>query len=608
MLSICSKICPRVLSLVATVLLMGLAFSGSRADEPAVLDAAACGVRADGSDSTPGLREALQRCLREKVHKLVFAPGRYDFWPDRAEERYVFASNNDEGLKRIAFPLVGFENIEIDGHGAALVLHGYLTPFLIERSRGVTVENLSIDYARTFHSEAKVLGGNAEGLDVEFSEAFPFSIRNGILVFTDGKKDGLPQTTVTSGEVLYPYGNLLEFDAARRETAFMVRDYWVAGGVSARSIGPRQVRLLMPNLKATPGNILVFGASHRSVPGFTVSDSTDVKLHGVSIFHCGGMGVIAQRCRNVELVGVRVTPAPNSGRMVSVTADATHFANCTGRIEMRDCLFENQKDDATNIHGIYARVARRIGPSELEVQLVHPQQFGFDLIEPGTRLELVHGPSMVTFGEATVKSVQRENKEFTRVVTGDPLPETLKTGDIVARVDANNAEVVIRGCTIRNNRARGLLLGSRGKILVENNTFHTAGCAILLEGDGRFWFEQSGVRDLTIRNNRFENCNFGVWGHACIEVGTGIAKACRAESRYHHNVTVENNDFVVFKPGGLLLAYSVDALAFHGNRIEHTEAYPAGKAEAKPFDITNCDHVSIEPPQESALRKTSQIQ
>ena len=596
----------RFAAILSAAILAIVPVSRSIAGDPVVLEAATCGVRAgDGSDSTPGVRAALEKCQREKIHKLVFAPGRYDFWPDRAADRYLFISNNDQGLKRILFPLVGFDGIEIDGRGASFVLHGFLVPFLVEKSRAVTVENLSIDYARTFHSEAKVLGGDETGLEVEIPEAFPFDVRNGVLVFTDGRKDHGPQTTVKSGEILYPYGSLLEFDAKRRETAFMAKDYWAHGGVSVQRTGPRKVRILMPKLTATPGNILVFGASHRDVPGFTISDSANVSLRGISIYHCGGMGVIAQRSRDLELERVRVTPAPDSGRIVSVTADATHFVNCTGHIEMRDCLFENQKDDATNIHGIYARVARKIGPSEMEVQLVHSQQFGFDFIEPDIKLELVHGASLVTFGEVAIKSVERINAEYTHVVTQVPLPDELQPGDAVARTDANTAEVVIRGCTIRNNRARGILLGSRGKILVENNLFHTPGAAILMEGDARFWFEQAGVRELTIRKNRFENCNFGVWGHACIEVGAGITKDFRAASRYNRKVTVEDNDFLSFKQGGIVLAYSVDGLTFRRNHLEQTTAYPAPKIAPELFDITCCDNVVIAPGQTLSGQKTA---
>lgn len=573
------------------LLMLALAAAAhARAGE--TLSVADFGARADDqSDTTPALRAALEKCRATRATKLVFPPGRYDFWPDLAAERYCYISNNDEGLKRIAFPLVDVENLEIDGQGARFVFHGYINPFVLENARNITLKNFSIDWARTFHSEAKVLESRADGVDVEFTEAFPYEIRNGVLQFTDGKHDAAPQTTVKSTEVLYPYGGLLEFDAQRRETAFMARDYGARGGVAAQALGGRRVRLLLPNLKATPGNILVFGAANRDFPAFTISDSAGVTLSGVNIYHCGGMGVIAQRSRDLELDHVQVTPAPGSGRIVSITADATHFVNCAGKITMRHCLFENQKDDATNIHGIYVRVMQRTAPDAVLVKLVHPQQYGFDFIRPGMKLELVHGPSMVTFGEAVVKAVELLNKEFSRVVCAAPLPAELVEGDALASAEAY-PEVRIEHCTIRNNRARGILLGSRAKMVIEDNLFHTPGAAILFEGDARFWYEQAGVRDVVIRRNRFENCNFGVWGNACIQVGSGIAKECRAASRYNRGIVIEDNLFRVFDPR-LINAYSVDGLVFRNNRIEKSTDYPAQHADAKPFLVTDCDHVSL---------------
>lgn len=358
-----------------------------------------------------------------------------------------------------------------------------------------------------------------------------------------------------------------------------------------KDLGKGCVRLLMPKLTATPGNILVFGPSHRNVPAVIVSDSTAVKLSHVTLYHCGGMGVIAQRSADIELDHVQVTPGP--GRIVSLTADATHFVNCTGRIVMGHCLFENQKDDATNIHGIYARVIRKLAPDQVEVKLMHPQQHGFDFLAPGDKMKLLHGPSMVTYAEAIVKSVDRCNCEFSRVVFQRPLPDEMIVGDAVASLQGY-PEVHIHHCTIRNNRARGILLGSRARTVVEDNVFHTPGAAILFEGDARYWFEQAGVHDCMIRRNRFENCNFGVWGKACIEIGAGIEPACRPASRYNRNITLEDNLFQVFGSGHLVLAYSVDALTWRNNRIETTTAYPSRNPDAKRFQITDSDRVLIQ--------------
>jgi parallel beta-helix repeat protein len=158
------------------------------------------------------------------------------------------------------------------------------------------------------------------------------------------------------------------------------------------------------------------------------------------------------------------------------------------------------------------------------------------------------------------------------------------------------AEVLIKGCTIRGNRARGILLGSRGKIVVENNLFHVPGAAILFEGDARFWFEQAGVRDVVIRNNVFDNCNYGVWGSACIEVGSGIPEEFRKTSRYNRNIRIENNLFKVFGNQTLLGIYSVDGLMFKGNRLEQTTIYPARPGPQVPmFNVVNSDNIQTEP-------------
>ena len=549
-----------------------------------------------GQDATPGIREAIEYCRAHHVKKLAFQPGRYDLWPERAEEHYLFVSNNDEGLKRIAFPLVDIQDLEVDGAGSTFVFHGPMVPFLLERSSGVTIQNLSFDFVRTFDSEGRVLAVNPESVDLEFAEEFPYVIRNGILLFT-GPVPGPDEKTAVKREIIYPYVSLLAFDATRRETAYMAKDRGgVSGGIMAKSIGPRQVRIFLDKVSAEPGNILAFGCP-REYPGFVVSDSSNVKLDALTINHCGGMGVIAQRSSDLFLNKVQVVTPVGSKRVVSITADATHFVNAKGKIEMTNCVFEGQKDDATNIHGIYSKITRKIAPDQIEVKLVHEQQFGDDFLRPGMRLELTQGPSLQPLGYAVAKEVTRLNKEYTLVKTTEPLPDTLVLGDVVADADANTADVLIKDCVFGKNRARGILLGSRGKILVEGNTFHTPGAAILFEGDARFWFEQGGVREVVIRDNTFNNCNYGVWGKACIEVGSGLANEARKTTRYNKNITIENNLFRVFDSTPLLSIYAVDGLRFRNNKLEKTEAYPASKEKRNgSFVIADSDNVDVEEP------------
>ena len=107
---------------------------------------------------------------------------------------------------------------------------------------------------------------------------------------------------------------------------------------------------------------MVFGAARRINPAFFISNSETIHIFNVNIWHCGGMGVIAQLSRDIELNNVNVVPSPNTGRIISITADATHYVNCAGYIRMIGCTFCNQKDDATNIHGLYMAVDEILAP------------------------------------------------------------------------------------------------------------------------------------------------------------------------------------------------------------------------------------------------------
>lgn len=555
------------------------------------IDVSEFGARAgDGQDDTLAVRDAIEACRQRGSARLVFPEGVYDFFPDFAVDEHYFISNNDGGLKRVIFLLRDLDGLVVDGQGSAFRFHGFVNPFILDHSKRVTLANFSIDFPRPFHSEAIILGQAVGGLDVEIKEGFPFEVHRGTLLFTGADRDQGPMTSVTKGE-FYGSSHILEYDTAKRETAYMVRDYYLRGitGYPAQRLDGRKVRVRVPGLKGDPGNTLVFGPNHRRCPGVVATDCEDITLRGVTIHHAGGMGVLAQRTHNVTIDACRVTPS--AGRMVSTTADATHFVNCTGRLVLSDNIFENQKDDATNIHGVYVQVVQRLGEDQVLVRLRHRQQHGFGFLRPGSVVEFVRGKSMVTYATAEVTAVDRVNRELTRLTFEGGPPDALRVGDALAEV-RDYPEVEIRDNVIRNNRARGMLLNCRGPVLVEGNHFHTPGAAILFEGDAFHWFEQGGVRDCVIRNNTFENCLFGVWGKAVIDVKAGVRED-KETSRYNKNLVVSDNVFRVFGSTPLLNAYCVDGITWERNTVETTQAYPPRQGPAATFLVEHCDNVTI---------------
>jgi hypothetical protein len=567
------------------------AFLGGQAFGSEV-DVSEFGARADdGQDDTLAVQKAMAACRERGASRIVFPKGAYDFFPDFAIDEYFFISNNDAGLKRVTFLLRDADGLVVDGQGSAFRFHGFVNPFILDRAKRVTLQDFSIDFSRPFHSEAVIVGQAPKGLDVEIKDGFPYEVQQGTLLFTGAARSDGPMTSVTTGDV-YGSSHILEYDTAKRETAYMARDYYFGGitGYPAQQLEGRKVRVLVPGLQGAPGNTMVFGPNHRLCPGVVASDCRDITLRDVTIHHAGGMGFLAQRTHNVTIDRCRVTPS--HGRMVSTTADATHFVNCTGKLVLSDNLFENQKDDATNIHGVYVQVAERTGEDGVIVRLRHRQQHGFDFLEPGKTVEFVRGKSMVTYATKEVSSVERINRELTRLTLKGGVPEALEIGDALAEV-RDYPEVLIRNNTIRNNRARGMLLNCRGPVVVEGNYFHTPGAAILFEGDAFHWFEQGGVRDCVIRNNTFDNCLFGVWGKAVIDVKAGIRED-RENSRYNKNIVVTENVFRLFGSYPLLNAYCVDGITWERNSVERTQAYPPRGKASSLFLVEYSDNVTID--------------
>ena len=69
-------------------------------------------------DATPAILKAIEACKQQNAKKLIIPKGTYNFYPDKAFEAYVHISNHDDGLKRIAFPIHGFNNLKINARGS----------------------------------------------------------------------------------------------------------------------------------------------------------------------------------------------------------------------------------------------------------------------------------------------------------------------------------------------------------------------------------------------------------------------------------------------------------------------------------------------------------
>lgn len=531
-------------------------------------------------DATLAFHRALDDCRAQGASALIIPEGTYNVYPEYAFERYQYVSNNDASLKRILLDLEGMKNFELRGENAHLILHGFMSPISVTDCEGITIGGLSIDYARTFHNEGTVVGVGDNTIDLHFSDAFPHYYADGHLHFCD-----------TLGNE-YPSHHMLEFDAVRREPAWRALDYWLDSSMPAEDLGGDVYRLYSDNVKATVGNTMVLGAAKRYCPAIVLDHSSGILLHDIDIFHAGGMGVLGQFAKDVELNHIHVVPSPDTERMVSITADATHFVLCDGYLRILDCEFFNQIDDATNIHGIYCTISKVLSPGQLLVEFSNDAQHNLDVFEPGVEAEIVKQSNLIVKADCHVTAVEKLNS-LQSVVTVEGDLSAVSAGDLIAR--KQYPDVLIKGCRLGNNRARGFLLGSRQQMVIEDCWFHTSGASLLFEGDGYYWYEQAGPRNVVIRNNTFDRCMYGAWtwGWAPIASNAG-PRSERQESAYNRNVLIEGNHFILNDPR-IIDVYSVDSLVVRDNVIERVADYPdePDNANRVPCKTRDCSRVHI---------------
>jgi hypothetical protein len=127
----------------------------------------------------------------------------------------------------------------------------------------------------------------------------------------------------------------------------------------------------------------------------------------------------------------------------------------------------------------------------------------------------------------------------------------------------------MRRCTVRDNRARGVLCQTRDA-LIEDCTFQ--GCTsagILVLTEVVHFFESIGTRNVTVRRNRFENCNYGAASAEASLCALAYLKdfAYPPKPGVHRDVVFEDNR-ILGTDESAVFAVGVDGLAVRNNQVE----------------------------------------
>lgn len=459
--------------------------------------------------------------------QIILPPGKYDFFPEGCTQRYAYFSNNDEGVKTIAFDLFDLTDFTLSGSGAELIFHGRISPIVACKCRNLTISGITIDFEDSFVSDADLIR-RADGI-AWFKIGGKHSFADGKIIFSGDFFDNL------DGKL-----NFFSFNTILGELNSDVAPV----SIENRDLLFENDLIGVPDKFPSDSENFVIKHELRLCPGIVFDQCENVRLENVKLHHAAGMGVLAQCCKNVTLENVEISPR---NRRCSVSDDAAHIVECRGKIVVRNCDFAGTLDDSINIHGIYRPLKFRIpGGKFYYLDSGHYQQMGLPGAQAGDTLELCKAKTSRPYGKIKLTDAKVINKAFTKVVFDEAtLPTEYEWGDIASVVECQNAVVVVENCRFRPFKGRGVLVSGVKEAIIRGCDIHSSGAGIFISGDPNFWFESGPVKNLLIENNRFDNCCYSNVGSTreaiCVfpEIVEKTDDFC-----YHGTIIIRNNSFI----------------------------------------------------------------
>lgn len=534
-------------------------------------------------NASPGICKAIEACKSSQQVTLLLPAGRIDLWPEGAVKRELYISNSTEDdtlskVKNIGFFIENFENLTIQGNNTLVVLHGKMISFAILNSKNIKIQNISFDYERPTMSELTISSVSDNSVETVIHPDSKYSIDNGKFCFYgEGWKANSHHTIEFE-----PDHNMMKYSSFQ---TFL--------NANATETSPFQVKFEgdFSNTNFRKGDILTVRDPYRDNCGGFISQSRDIKLENLKMHYMHGLGIVSQFSENISLFKVIAAPRENSGRIISCFADCFHFSGCKGKILIDSCFTSGSHDDPINVHGTHLKITSIDADKRMIVRFMHHQTYGFEAFFAGDSIAFINPQTLQPVAFAVLKNAELVNKREMLLEINGVMPGNVITGLCIENLTWT-PEVTIRNSRFERTNTRGLLLTTRRKILIENNTFFRTGMhAILIANDATSWFESGAGQDVTIRNNTFTECGYNsAPGNFVIAIAPENHELLPGYF-VHRNIHIENNTFNIYDYP-VLTARSVENLSFTGNKVVWTIFLRNG-AKRPGFELTACRNVKI---------------
>ena len=336
---------------------------------------------------------------------------------------------------------------------------------------------------------------------------------------------------------------------------------------------------------------------------FNLVDCQGMKITGVTTQSSAGWGAYENGGEGGSYFSYTIafgSPPPGATEkpLLASNGDGFHSSAVRHGPTLENCHFEGMNDDGIAIQGKYSLVEKADG-ADLILQLTFNEPFG----RPGDIVRL-YDEKGAFVDEARVVAVTPTNfmptqpapkdahmfrnaaKLFFAKVTLDH-PIAAKFGWLVANASENGDGFTIRDCTVRYNRARGMLIKASDG-LIENCTLEGS-CmgGIVLTPEMSAWEEADYSRNVIIRHNTLIHEDYDD-GPGRFQAGA-LTVAAFEHGRFvplpggHRNIIIEDNTFKN-NDGANIVVSSAQGVTITGNHFIKPMENPSGRGSALGVD------------------------
>lgn len=512
-------------------------------------------------DITAELIDLIQSAGKTDGEKtIVFEKGTYYIDSEKCNEYMLYITNTvgdkefslDEKphLNAVPFYFSGIDNLIFDGSDSVFVIDGKVTNIAIENCKNITVKNMEIRHTHPDMHELKVVNKTMFYVDFEIDRDSLYKIIGGKLCFYGKDYNCLADERARNA-------HWIGLIRAKTPDKIQRVSHSLIGTVkSVSDLGNRRIRVYYLNtLRFKKGDCFYLFDVRRQFAGVFVNQSENVVLDHIKQRFNYSLALVAQNSKDVSLIDSEFAPEENSARKMVSVADFIQICMCRGSIKIENNLFDGSGDDCLNVHGIHFKIMH-ISGNKIIVRFMHPQSHGFNPLRKGDKIAFIRPDDLLEYDSAVIENTQLLN-EYEIELTLDSAKGAVK-GDVIEDISAC-PQVLFKNNVLNRIITRGLLLTTRGEVVVENNHFKSNYMSsILLSDDAKSWYESGMCRDVTIKNNQFDYC--------CATPVLIKPENKKYNGAVHKNIKIINNCFNHYK-GYAVRAKSSDDILISGNKF-----------------------------------------